>query len=54
MRKRDGDGLLGCLGIIIFFIVLWAVFFGVTVGGRHYQMSCSCQDGVRFDREDRR
>lgn len=54
MSQRDGGGALGCLGTIAFAILLWAIFFGVTVGGRHYQMVCSCRDGVRFDQQDRR
>ncbi|MCE9637293.1 MAG: hypothetical protein K8T90_16430 [Planctomycetes bacterium] len=32
-RSRGG---LGCIGTVITVIILWAIVFGVTVGGRHY------------------
>ena len=44
-----GGGCFGCLGIIAFFIVMWALIFGVTLGGRHYGLSCSMEHGVTID-----
>lgn len=41
-----GCGCLGCIGTII---VLWALFLGVTYGGTHYELSCSCDQGVVID-----
>jgi len=46
---NGGTGCFGCLTIIAFFIIVWALIFGVTVGGHHYGISCSTADGVRFD-----
>ena len=39
-------GCGGCLSIIVFAIVAWALIFGVTIGGVHHDMSCSCKRGV--------
>lgn len=40
----------GCLGLVAFAfscIALWALLFGVTVGGNHYQIvDCSAERGV--------
>jgi hypothetical protein len=37
---------LGCLSVIFFGIVMWALLFGVTVGGQHYGLGFSCDRGV--------
>ena len=39
-------GCSGCIGFIATVLVLWAFIFGVTVSGRHYDLSCSCDRGV--------
>lgn len=44
-KKKVGDGC-GCLGIVFFGIVMWALLFGVTVGDRHYGIGCSTDRGV--------
>ena len=42
----------GCCGVIaataVAIIILWALAFGVSYGGRHYSLSCTC-DGVRVE-----
>jgi hypothetical protein len=38
--KVDSGGYLGCLGMIVFVFVLWALLFGVTYKGKHYGLSC--------------
>jgi len=45
----SGCGCFGCLGFIAFCVILWALVFGVTIGGRHYGMSCSMEHGVQFE-----
>ena len=37
---------LGCVGFIVTVVVLWAFLFGVTYGGKHHGLSCSCSKGV--------
>ena len=39
----------GCLGVAVTLIVLWAVLFGVTVGGKHYGLRCDSHKGVVID-----
>jgi len=46
VHVRSGGG---CLGTILLVIVAWALLFGVTVDGKHYGMSCSCERGVGID-----
>lgn len=46
-RTRSGCG--GCLGTIAFVIVVWALAFGFTANGKHYEMSCDCSKGVKVD-----
>lgn len=46
--NSNGGGCLGCGGIILFFFV-WALIFGVTVGGVHYGLSCSVDQGVTLE-----
>ena len=36
----------GCLRVILLVLVLWALIFGVTWNGRHYEIGCSCDKGV--------
>jgi len=43
-----GGGGCGCTSIIIFFILVWALIFGVTVSGTHYKMTCSSESGVEL------
>lgn len=33
--------LLDFLSCVAFLMVLWAMCFGVNVGGRHYEIGCS-------------
>lgn len=42
----SGGGCFGCLGTIAFFMVVWALIFGVTIGGVHHSLSCSKDKGV--------
>lgn len=46
--SSDGAGV-GCLPVILFITVMWALVFGVTWEGKHYGMSCSCDRGVAID-----
>lgn len=50
--RSDGEGCscgcTGCLGFILFGFTVWALLFGVTVGGRHYGVSCSTERGVEI------
>jgi hypothetical protein len=41
-----GSGCGGCLSVILFVLVLWALLFGVTLDGKHYGLDLSCNDGV--------
>lgn len=40
------SGCGGCLGVILLVFVLWALIFGVTIGGRHHSIGCSVTNGV--------
>jgi hypothetical protein len=44
--KSSSGGGCGCVSLILTCVVVWAVIFGVTIGGKHYGMSCSCKRGV--------
>ena len=48
MSHSDNDGC-GCLSLIALCLVVWALFFGVTIGGKHYGLSCTRKEGVRID-----
>lgn len=37
---------VGCLTMIVMFIVIWGLLFGVTVNGKHHGISCSTEKGV--------
>jgi hypothetical protein len=42
----------GCSGCMIFALVIiffWALFFGVTVAGKHYELTCNSKQGVKID-----
>jgi hypothetical protein len=41
-----GCGCWGCFSVVFALLLAWALLFGVTVGGRHYGMSCSMDRGV--------
>jgi hypothetical protein len=52
---REGTSCLGCLGIVVILIALWAVVFGVTVDGKHYGLtSCKTDGGVHIDTGDKK
>jgi hypothetical protein len=42
-------GCAGCLITILAIIGIWAVCFGVTIGGKHHGLSCSRDKGVVID-----
>lgn len=48
MSKQSGDGDTGCLGCVLSVLLVWALVFGVTVGGRHYGVFCSPDKGVEI------
>lgn len=43
-------GCSGCLFWIVAILALWALFFGVTVDGKHYGISCSTERGVEVQK----
>lgn len=36
----------GCLSTIVAIIFIWALIFGVTIGGKHHGISCTRDRGV--------
>lgn len=48
---RSSDGGCGCLSIVVFCLLMWALVFGVTVEGKHYAIGCSCDEGVAVRHE---
>jgi hypothetical protein len=44
--SSSGGSPFGCLAVIATLFVLWALVFGITVGGRKYEVGCSCDRGV--------
>ena len=44
-RSSGGSGC-GCFSIIASVLAIWALLFGVTWNGKHYNIGCSCTDGV--------
>ena len=50
MARNESTVHVGCLPLVISIIALWALCFGVTVGGKHYGLSCSCERGVVIDK----
>lgn len=47
-----GFGCFGCLSLILFAFLLWALVYGVTIGGRHYSVSCTTEHGVALETHD--
>ena len=45
MSDSEGGGC-GCVSVVITVLVLWALVFGVTWDGRHYEVGFSCDRGV--------
>ena len=45
-QKEVSVGCGGCLSLIIFVIIIWALLFGVTINGKHYGLSCSGDKGI--------
>lgn len=46
---------MGCIGIILAILTLWAIIFGVTVNGKHYGLtSCKTDGGVHIDTSDKK
>jgi len=45
-QKTGGGGGCGCLGCLVFLFLIWALIFGVTIGGHHYGISCDMEHGV--------
>lgn len=47
-REHDSkdDGCWGCGKTIVGVLIIWAFLFGVTYGGKHHGVSCSCDRGV--------
>jgi hypothetical protein len=44
-------GGVGCVTTILACVALWALVFGVTVGGKHYGMAgCDSNSGVTIDK----
>lgn len=41
-----GGGGCGCLSIVVFFLLMWALIFGVTFEGKHYSIGCGCDESV--------
>ncbi len=49
VTKQQDGGCVGCIGTIVVLIAVWALIFGVTVGGKHYGVGgCDC-NGVHVD-----
>lgn len=48
--SSSGGGGCGCLSIVLFVILMWALCFGVTVGGHHYGFDMSCEKGVEVQK----
>jgi hypothetical protein len=52
MNENGGEnGCFGCLATIVFFVVLWGLIFGVTIGGVHHALSCNTDDGVVIEKK---
>lgn len=48
-KVQSSGGGCGCLTIIFSLIIIWALVFGVTIGGKHYELSCTFEKGVVID-----
>lgn len=38
----------GCIGCVLTILMLWALLFGFTWAGIHYQVKCTNERGVEF------
>ncbi len=47
MSETSSGGGCGCIGLVLFGLLFWALMFGVTVDGEHYLIDCSCDNGVQ-------
>lgn len=47
VSSENSSGGCGCIGLILWCILIWALLFGVTVDGQHYLLDCSCDRGVQ-------
>lgn len=36
----------GCLYMLAVITFFWALIFGVTIGGKHHGVECTCDHGV--------
>lgn len=46
--SSDNSGCgCGCIGLVLWIVLIWALLFGVTYDGRHYLLDCSCDHGVQ-------
>lgn len=48
MIKKSGSPF-GCVWFCIAVILVWGLLFGVTVGGKHHGIGCSCERGVMVE-----
>jgi hypothetical protein len=39
----------GCLTFLLFIFFIWAIFFGVTINGTHYGISCDRHRGINIE-----
>lgn len=46
-ESSSSGGGCGCITIVVTCLFFWALIFGVTVGGKHYGLSCSTEHGVQ-------
>lgn len=48
--KPKDDGGCGCgmslVGLVLWLFFFWALIFGFTIDGRHYNIDCSMENGV--------
>lgn len=51
--KRDDSEAWGCARTIVGLLIIWAFLFGVSYGGNHYQVGCSCDHGVEFTKKSK-
>lgn len=51
-EDQSGGGCgCGCVSVVLLIFALWALCFGVTIGGKHYGVAgCDCNHGVMLDR----
>jgi len=56
-KSNDGSGCgcgcFGCLGVIAFGFIIWALCFGITIDGVHHTIGCSTGSGVEVSHESR-